>query len=106
MEVLNKTIRKNGFTYEMVKRTDDVAIYAQYIEDEIIAYEVFIIEKVKESTKTIQGRQVTFRGGEKFPGNEDFGYTAYTCRTLEKAEKRMIEFTLRLELKRRGIGVN
>lgn len=90
----------------MVKRTEDVAIYAQYSEDEIIAYEVFIIKKQAGSEKMIQGRKVKFTAGEKFPCNEDFGYTAYTCRTLEKAEKRMIDFTMRLELKRRGIGVN
>ncbi len=106
MMTLESKIRKNGFVYELVERNDRVAIYAQYIEDEIIAYEVFIIRNRKESVRKVGDKTFTYSGGEKFPCNEDFGYTAYTCRTLERARSRFAELDLRLEMTKRGIELN
>lgn len=106
METLNTTIRKNGFVYEMIKRNNYFAIYAQYIEDEIIAYEVFRVKIQKPRVGKFAGVEIQFVEKELFPNNEDFGYTAFTCRNLEKAEKRFGEMTVEYEMKKRGINLN
>jgi hypothetical protein len=85
-------LRKNRFDYKIVKRSKDVAIYAQYDNDgsnRILAYEVFRVTWKKGATI---GKQV-IEPGEKFPGDGDFGKTAYSCSTLEKANKRFDELT-------------
>ena len=79
MKTLENTIKKNGFTYKLHKREDDLAIYEQWDLDNpdepiLIAYEVFIVKITKDFE--IKGKQIT--GGERFPRNEDFGYTAWT----------------------------
>lgn len=106
METLNRTVKYNGFTYELIRRTRTVAIYAQYSEDEIIAYEVFRIKIQKEATRVIGGVEIHFAEKEKFPNNEAFGYTAFTCGTLEKAEERMREMDVKIQMKNRGIELN
>lgn len=106
METLNTTIRKNGFVYELIERSEYFAIYAQYIEDEIIAYEVFRIKIQKPRVGKFAGVEIQFVEKELFPSNEDFGYTAFTCRTLEKAEARLKEMTTAYEMKKHGINLN
>ena len=83
MKTLENTIKKNGFTYKLHKREDDLAIYEQWDYDNpdkpiLIAYEVFIVKITKDFE--IKGKQIT--GGERFPRNEDFGYTAWTYSTF------------------------
>lgn len=83
-------LRKNRFDYKLVKRTKEVAIYSQHDDDKaktIIAYEVFRITWKKGAE--ING--LLIKAGEKFPGDGDFGKTAYACRSLETAEKRFKE---------------
>lgn len=83
MKVLNDTIKKNGFTYKLHKREGNVAIYEQWDYDDreepmLVAYEVFIVKIAPDSE--IKGRKI--EGGERFPKNEDFGYSAWTYSTF------------------------
>ncbi len=80
---LKNQIRKNGFLYTLVERTDEKAIYAQ----ENYAFEVFKVKLSKPHPKA-QNDLDNYDLVEKFPGDEDFGKSAWTFRTLEAAEKR------------------
>lgn len=87
MKKLEDNIRKNRFDYTLVKRSTSNAIYAQNSEGNVIAYEVFKIKIVKDGE--VFGKFV--EGHEKFPSDKDFGISAWSCRTLEKANQRFEE---------------
>lgn len=84
-------LRKNGNDYAIVKRNEIVAIYAQWSQNTFSAYEVFKIKKIPD--KYINGKLI--KAHEKFPANEDGGYTLWTCKKLEKAKEKYLEITER-----------
>ncbi len=77
MKQLNSEIRKNGFTYKQVAKTDKGYIYCQIMNNKIIAYEVFE-HKENKLYNTVS-----------FPGNEAFGLWAWTYRTLDEAKNKL-----------------
>lgn len=83
IRTLPELIRKNGFTYKLITRTREKAIYAQYCENVLISYEVFQIRVRGAQFSPLLMKQI--EAIERFPGNEDFGKTAWTYRNLEKA---------------------
>lgn len=86
MELIPEKIKRKGFVYELEKRGAKTLVYRQ-IDDEdssVVAYEVFKIRVDKP--KVVFGIQLNER--EVFPANEDFGKWAWTCPTLERAEKK------------------
>jgi len=84
MKPLSQVLRKNGFNYVLIKRGQRSCIYEQLVEGKTIAYEVFIIRTVPE--RCINGNWIGEH--EKFPSNEAFGYSAWTCRSLDRAVER------------------
>jgi hypothetical protein len=86
MELLPERIRRKGFFYDFVKRGEKAMIYKQTdVEDDfIVAYEVFKIKV--DQPKVVFGIQLNER--EIFPANEDFGKWAWSCPSLERAEKK------------------
>jgi hypothetical protein len=92
MVKLAKKIEKNGYEYTMVERSTKAAVYEQRnIKEETdtsVSYEVFQITKTKpysltaKKTKTWKEGDVLkvydYPESEKFPGNEDFGKTAWS----------------------------
>ena len=68
---------------ELVEKSEQVAIYKQTDEN---YYEVFMIKTTKPSTRTIGGKEVTFKGGEQLPNTSDFGLTAWATRSMGRAE--------------------
>ena len=89
IKILPETIRKNGYTYVLLRRTTEKALYAQYHRNVLIAFETFKI-KVQQSRfstllHTIQPPC------ERFPGNEDFGRTAWTITEYQKAVEKYNE---------------
>jgi|SRR5580698_2600884 hypothetical protein len=95
IRLLPLEIKKNGFTYKQINRTEDRFIYAQFNKlGRIISYEVFFnklrdFRKTKERWAKLQN--VPFNPEEYeelyevFPSDEDFGKRAWTYSTLEKA---------------------
>jgi hypothetical protein len=77
MQELKHHIRKNGYDYYFVEKTDAGYIYRQEDNGKVIAFEVF---KRKENTQF---------NCISFPGNEAFGSWAWTYRTYEDAKKRL-----------------
>lgn len=90
---LPQNLRKNGFDYVLIKRGQKSCIYKQMVEGKTIAYEVFIIRIVPG--RFINGNWIDER--EKFPHNEAFGYTAWTCNTWERARIRFNNFEKRID---------
>jgi len=81
MRYLPLILRKNGFTYTQVLREGRSCIYHHEVTENVQYFEVFTV-KVKPETvfkeKVIPKREV-------FPCDEDFGKTAWSCKTLERA---------------------
>jgi hypothetical protein len=88
MEKLPEKLKKNGYEYHQLKRSDNAALYGQYIigGKVIQAYEAFIIREQKEGTSTIGGAVVNFVAKELFPSDEEFGRTAWSFNDLKRAE--------------------
>lgn len=87
MKRLPENLRKNGFSYTLVLRGKRSCIYRQEVTVNMHYYEAFVI-KVKPA-KEIFGKSLPER--EVFPANEDFGESAWSCRTLKRAKIRFIE---------------
>lgn len=102
---LPDTKNKNGFLYRLVKRSKKVAMYSQEIaklepgmKKGIIGYEVFQITITKPSSiKQKHGKKAgmwyQYPATEKFPGNEDFGKTAWAYHTEKAANRKFIELS-------------
>jgi len=69
-----------NLTAKCIERTKRKAIYER--SDDVV--EVFLV-KISPATEAF-GKSYPER--EVYPGNEDFGKTAWTYRTLEKARRR------------------
>jgi hypothetical protein len=80
-------LRKNGFIYTQVCRGVRSFVYEQTITPKIKYYEVFELRIQHEW----EMNGYFYPAKERFPGNEDFGIWAWTCRTLERAMKRFNE---------------
>ena len=68
---MEEEIKRYGFIYQLLKRDGKKALYCQKLEDKIVGYEV----------------QQLASEDQKFPRHEDFGYTAWSFRSLEEAQE-------------------
>ena len=84
MITLPLNLRKNGFAYTQLLRGRKSAIYRQEVTPEVSYFEVFLIRSKPE--RSILGKIIPAK--EVFPADEDFGSTAWSCRTYENALKR------------------
>lgn len=87
MDTLPHKLRKNGYDYTIVCRGKKSVIYRQGMGENLIAFEVFLIHIRPE--KNIKGKILPVK--EKFPSNEDFGYSSWTYWTLEQAMEKFNE---------------
>lgn len=75
MKVLENTVIKNGFTYNLICRTDKYALYEQIDRDGLIAgHEMGLLKQAK--AKLVFDKEMPDR--EVFFSNEDFGVTAWS----------------------------
>jgi hypothetical protein len=100
IEKLPKTKNKNGFDYTMVKRNRKAVIYVQVNPEfpNVKGFEVSLISLTKpcaiqQKNGSKAGMWYQYPRTEKFPGNEDFGKTAWSYCTLEQAEKKFEELS-------------
>lgn len=91
MRKLDSSVRKNGYTYNLIERNDFKAIYSQHLVcGKVIGHEVFKIQIGKESE--LFGKLIPER--EKFPSDNDFGVTAWSVGVdLNKALSRYNQLT-------------
>lgn len=99
-ERLPETFKRKGFTYNLVKRTPYTLLYSQTDNDKgnIVGYEVFEIRKSKPNTSIIDGQTVNFKGGERFPSDEAFGYWAYHKPTLKSAKEKQWNLNMKCHI--------
>jgi hypothetical protein len=81
---LKARFSKRGYEYRLVKRSDEVAMYEQWADERLHAYEVFRVQV--NDARVIAGRAVS--AGESSPGDEQWGKKGWTCLTRESAEQR------------------
>lgn len=89
IKVLPKTIRKNGFCYILLTRTSKKALYAQYCENVLIGWEVFQIRVRGTQFSLLLNKYLD--ASERFPGNSDFGKTAWSIQNYQDALKKYQE---------------
>jgi hypothetical protein len=85
----------DGRIRRLVKRTKNTALYSLSRGQVLHGYEVFLI--VVKPTRRIFGRE--YPPTEIYPCNADFGKTAKSCATLERAEYWFDEFEARARQK-------
>ena len=85
LKKLPKTKNKNGFVYNLVKRSDTVAAYSQKLkgDSKISGFEVF---KVKKCAGANFGG-ISLPPYEAFPTNEKFGKSAWSFASFDEAMK-------------------
>lgn len=105
IEPLPQEKNKNGYRYNLVERSDKAAIYSQvnikfpHADDDqknpqkIIGYEVckILIANPVTLVDKRTGRSYDYPAKEKFPGDENFGKTAWAFCTLAGAEQKFKE---------------
>lgn len=78
-------------TFKQIKRTSNTAIYQRIRKDGTThTFEAFKIKVVKAGSK-LPGGNVVAEDYEAYPGKSAFGKYAYSCKTLEHAERRFDE---------------
>jgi hypothetical protein len=84
MDTLPLKLRKNGYDYTQVLRGSKTCLYSQSIKGNLIAYEVFKI-RTKPKRKVFDN---WVEAKEKYPADKDFGYTAWSYSTWDKAKEK------------------
>ena len=86
IKILPETINKNGFTYFLVQRTPNKAIYKQTHDNVQVGFEVFRIRIQLPRFSLLLKK--SFGASERFPANSDFGRTAWSIQKHEDAIKK------------------
>lgn len=94
IERLGKVVKKNGFTYKLVERVGDVALYEQRLGRKLVGHEVFFVKVQKAKSANFGGVQVAFEPKEKFPSNESFGKWAWSVGSDVSVAKSKFRFVL------------
>jgi len=97
---LPDSFRQNTYEYTLIKREGDVAIYAQWCEGRIIAYEVYEVKKI--AAQNLNGYD--YPAKETSPSSSQWGNNAFTVWTLEKAEEKFRLIKRNLENKKERDG--
>lgn len=89
MKQLEKKIKSRGFIFEQQYRNDDYAIYIQWLNNEIISYELIKIRKNKDWESF--GKH--FEACESYPNTNTWGKYGWTFKNYSDAVKRLNEYT-------------
>ncbi len=81
---LPQKLRKNGFVYNLVLRGRRTCIYSQWSANNLISFEVFKIKT--RPLRKVKG--IWLEARERFPRDEDFGYSAWTIKDWGKAKRK------------------
>jgi hypothetical protein len=88
MTTLKKSFTKNGFLFEQVERTGNVAIYRQTKPGQ--AWERFEVGRIRQNA-TYDAFGKHFEASESWPRSEEWGISAFTLTTLEEAQQKLTE---------------
>ena len=89
MKTLRTTFKQGGFDFEQVARENNVAVYRKTkrsaVGTLIEGYEV--IKVGKRGERTAFGK--TLEATERYPSNEEWGITGWTCTSKQAAFDKM-----------------
>jgi hypothetical protein len=83
---LPETFTSGGFDMRLVQRRGDLAIYAQCRKDKIVSYEV--VKIAHKPTRRLPDGSVA-PPCEAYPSPSEWGRTAWTCVSIERAQERL-----------------
>jgi hypothetical protein len=83
MRRLPEEFVRNGFRYNLVRRSEKKAIYCQTFQNIVVGYDVFKIQVMRARFNKFLNVQDPEK--ERFPCNTDFGKNAWSTFTLEEA---------------------
>ncbi len=89
MKPLEEEIKTNGFIYNQEFRNNKFAIYSQWLNNEIIAYELIRIRKNKD--RVFFGKH--FEACESYPTNKEWGKLGWTFKNYSDAVKRLTVYS-------------
>ena len=97
MKTLKQKISRSGSFYDLINRIGDIAMYSMSYTPlgETIGFDVFVVRKDKE--RVLNGKILS--GGERFAKNNEYGVSAFSFSTLERAEKKFGEMVNKAKLK-------
>jgi len=92
MKTIPQTFTTPGYQHQLVRRSDDIAIYSQLHKEtgNIIAYEIMVVRKAQKAGVTHFGGVVSI-GDENLPTARTWGQDGWTVRTLADAERKFSE---------------
>ena len=95
MKTLPTEFRKDGFTFQQLKRDGDLSLYRKTkdaIGGPITSWEIVRIRTAAKSY-TFPNGSIVEAGDESCPGNESWGSHGFTYSDEEKARKRFRQMT-------------
>lgn len=92
---LTERFNKYGYTFSLLKREGDLAIFKQHKKKKIYNYEVILVGR--HNGYEING--IFFEPSEFYPSTSEWGTKGFTCGTLEAAELRFKKLKDNIETK-------
>lgn len=89
---LPETFNDGGFQMRLIEREGDFAIYSQSRGDRVITFEAVRIGHAKDR-KSPKGSIIKAR--ETYPKPSQWGHSAFSCTTIERARERLEEMRSR-----------
>lgn len=89
MKQLATEIKHKGFLYIQEYRNDSYAIYSQWLDNKIIAFELIRIKKNKD--RELFGK--LYPASETYPDTKGWGKEGWTFKSYNNAIQRLTEYT-------------
>lgn len=97
---LEPLFTKNGFRYQLIKRSENFAIYEQ--KNEEFNYKYYEVIKIKKSKRDYNAPWgLVPAGTESYPSSESWGVLGWTYFTLEQAERKFNQLVEEYEIQRK-----
>ena len=93
MKQLEREIRTNGFLYYQEYRNDKFAIYSQWLDGEIINYELIKIRKRED--RILLGKH--YPASEVYPDTKSWGNEGWTFKNFKNAMERLSKYSDNLQ---------
>lgn len=85
IKVIAKNIESKGFLYKQELRNENYAIYSQWLNNDLIAYELIKIRKNNECERF--GKIIG--ASESYPTDKEWGDRGWTFKSFADAKKRL-----------------